>query len=222
MKHIARIIAVLFLLPPMSLGSAVGIYQVKADEIASGSASYSLSRMSSGDVIIVVNAIDCGTGATVSSVTWNSEPLTITSNAACLTTGADVDVWTCDPAATLSKTTAVTLSDSSGGESIAMTLTDVIKVTPIIGYAVSVGQGVTSEVVEHAGGEATIMVLFVFSDTITVSTPSGFASAHNQVLTTDVRVVVFTDFDGSQDTATLTFSSAVNYIAVVLGIDEDN
>lgn len=221
-KRANKMLGVLLLaVIPFGLFATVDINHIGSDDIADGAASYLVDGDSNADVILVINALDCS-AVTTASVEWDSGALTVTSDEGCLMVGAKVDLWLKAGATGAWKTLAVTLSDSSAGESVGMALKDVETAGTITEYGVSIGKGVSSQVVQAVAGEATIIVLFVFSNSITVGTPSGFSSEHNSVKSTDVRVVVFFDADRSQDTATLSFSAPVNYLAVVLGINEDN
>jgi len=196
---------------------AISCGDADAAAITSGEGDVTISVGTSGKTTIVIPSFDCST--TVSSVTEDGSPVTLQSFYGRLESMAGISVFAAPTTGTFSTSVEVQLGDSSNGEFAAVAVNSLDGSAPVTMCGVTVGKDISSEIIFAPGGDATLIIAFTASDSITVSTPTGFVKEHDEVIGS-VRICVFLDADASQESAQFTFSSSVKSVVVALGLTQ--
>lgn len=223
MKMLRFSAAAMLLVVSLGLSAAtISIRDSDVDDIADGAVTLSVDGgFSGGEATLALAAFDCQAGLTVTSITYDGEPLTVLSYEGHLCGYSTVEIWSCESPEGTTNPIVFTMNESVSGEAVAFTIRYVDPADPVYDIGISIGKDGSTYLLEAVGGDATIIVVFSDPDTATLGTPSGFVQELNTDLSTDVRVAVFIDADASEATATLTFSGTVDYVAYIIGVNNE-
>ncbi len=221
MKKALSIVALSLLIAWASAQASPVFRSADAGNISSGEGTLNVDTEASNVVVYALAAFPCTEALTVTSIAEGGSPLEKQDAGGCLEGMARAELWA--EAATTSEgiDIVITLSELANGDGVAFTVSGAHQSSLLADFGISVGQGTSDETVDTPAGDATVLVVFSDSDTITVGTPAGFVSELNVVLASDIRVAIFSDMDSSEATATLSFSAPVEYIVYALGINND-